>query len=693
LTELIRTNCPRDCYDGCGIVVERRGADQPLRVLGDPDHPVSRGRLCSKCAVAYNGVWQDDSARLQQPLRRTGAKGAGEFEPISWEVALGEIAAQLTAITRERGATSILHTHYSGTLSMLAYQFPGRFFKHLGASEVDPDSICNAAGHTAWQLLYGNSVMGFDPRTAKDSSCILVWGANPSHSAPHAHEHWLRESKAAVVVVDPVRTETALAADLHLQPRPGTDAALAFALLHALREIGAFDETFIANHLEGAEEVDADITQSTPEWAEQQTGVPAADIRKAAQLYALGPALLWCGQGLQRQPTGGNVMRAVGLLPAFTGNVGKPGAGFYYLNYTPLFAGMDMGYLAGAKIQPKADVGAAPESISHMDLAARLADTEDFAAFMVWNTNPVASAADQNALRAALARDDLFTVVVDCFATDTVRYADIVLPAAGFLEFDDLTYSYFHLLVGAQVKVREPAGVALPNQEIFRRLAAAMEFTEAALFESDAAIIEHLLAGTSFAGDFAALKQQGHFYIAPEPLQFFTDGVFPTPSGRIEVGSEQAEAIGLPRTPQPWVDTHTDASRLRLLTPASKWRLNDSYGNDPHLLAQAGPATVTLHPRDAERFAVKTGARVRLHNAAGELVLGVVVDELAPEGVAVSYKGRWPLFEPEGESASDGQQANVNVLHVPAKADMAGSSAVHGVQVELEVLAAVDKHL
>lgn len=676
MTKVIRTNCPRDCYDGCGIVVEQPSAPgKPMRVLGDPDHPVSRGRLCTKCAVAYNGVWQDETMRLQQPMRRTGAKGAGEFEPISWETALTEIAAQMQQTIKRRGARSILHTHYSGTLSMLAYMFPNRFFTHLGASEVDPDSICNAAGHTAWHLLFGNSGMGFDPRTAKDSSCILVWGANPSHTAPHAHEHWLTESPAAVVVVDPLRTKTALAADLHLQPRPGTDAALAFALLHALRELDAFDSVFIERYLEGAQEVSEDIGRCTPEWGEQQTGVPAADIRRAAVLYSAGPALLWCGQGLQRQPTGGNVMRAVGLLPAFTGNVGKPGAGFYYLNDTPAFAGMNLGKLAGAKLPRHAAAGEAPASVGHMALAERLAAPDEFEVFVAWNTNPVASAADQNALRAALMRDDLFTVVIDCFETDTVRYADIVLPAASFLEFSDLTYSYFHLLLGAQSKVREPMGSALPNQEIFRRLARAMNFDEPALFERDAQLIQELLDAGANGMTLAELQQRGSIYISDEPVQLWQALEFATPSGRIEVASQAAVKLGLPRTPQPWVDAPSGPGSLRLLTPASSWRMNDSYGNDPHLQAQAGPATVTLHPEDAAAIGVSAGDRVRLENSTGALELIALVDELAPVGVAVSYKGRWPGAEPSG--------ANVNALHTPRVADMAGSTAVHGVEVRV----------
>ena len=206
----IKTNCPRDCYDGCGILVDAQD-DGDFRILGDPDHPVSKGKLCPKCAVAYNGAWQNPDKRLTAPLKRVGKKGSGEFVPVSWDEALGEIASRTHANIDQFGKQSVLHTHYSGTLSLLAYLFPNRLFAHLGASEVDPDTICNAAGHVAWHYLFGNSVMGFDPRTIKDANCLLVWGANPSHSAPHAHDHWIPECAGKVIVVDPVRTETAAA--------------------------------------------------------------------------------------------------------------------------------------------------------------------------------------------------------------------------------------------------------------------------------------------------------------------------------------------------------------------------------------------------------------------------------------------------------------------------------------------------
>ncbi|MGI9327340.1 MAG: molybdopterin-containing oxidoreductase family protein [Pseudomonadales bacterium] len=672
MNQPIRTNCPRDCYDACGILVEQRKGATP-RILGDPSHPVSRGRLCSKCAVAYNGVWQDADARLKYPLRRTGQKGQVSFQRISWRDALSEIAAKFRAIIDTQGADAIIHTHYSGTLSLLAHFFPNRFFLHLGASEVDPDTICNAAGHVAWHLLYGNSGMGFDPRTAKDAACIVVWGANPAHSGPHAHEHWLTESPAKVVVIDPVRTETAAAADLHVQPQPGTDAALAFGLLHELAAMGAFDEVFIDKYTLGADEIAATIERCTPEWTTAKTGVPADVLHRAAELFATGPSMLWCGQGLQRQPMGGNAMRAIGLLPALTGNIGKAGTGFYYLNYTPAFAGIDLDELAGAGL-----VRTAGKKISHMDLAPRLADPAEFKAFVAWNTNPLASAPNQRQLRGALSRDDLFTVVVDCFTTDTAAYADIVLPAASFLEFDDITFGYFNLLMGAQVKVAEPMGESLPNQEIFRRLARAMALDEPALFADDASLIARMMAQWNPGFDFEGLKSRGHVLLGEEPMPMYAEHQYDTPSGKIEIASSAAEEMGLPRTPSPHADPPSTDGKLRLLTPASKWRLNDSYANDDHLIEQAGPATVWLSSEDAKRYGVVEGQRVRLRNETGVLELNARIDEALLAGTLLSYKGRWPSIEPNG--------ANVNILHTARKADMGESTSVHGTEVSLETV-------
>ncbi len=674
MTRFIKTNCPRDCYDGCGIRVELRDSG-PHRVLGDPDHPVSRGKLCSKCAVAYNGVWQDASARLLTPLKRTGAKGSGAFTAISWVEALTTIAARTRKTLDTTGGSTILHTHYSGTLGLIGYLFPNRFFNVLGASEVDPDTICNAAGHVAWTLLFGNSVQGFDPRTAKDASCILVWGANPSHSAPHAHAHWLPESGAKVIVVDPTVTDTARAADLHLRPRPGSDAALAFSLLHCLQQSGRFDHEFISTHTLGFDEISETITLATPEWGELHTGVPADDIRGAATLYGAGPSLLWCGQALQRQAKGGNIMRAVGLLPALTGNIGKPGAGFYYLNVTPALSGIDLGRLAGASLaKTRSDNKPAGTKLSHMVLAERLA-TDEFRQFFVWNTNPVASAPAQNRLQQALSREDLFTVVIDPFLTDTGHYADIVLPAASFLEFDDITFSYFHLHIGAQRRIMPPLGDSLPNAEIFRRLAAALHLDEPALYESDADLIDQMMAQMNLGLDFAALSERGHIALGDTPQNYWADLQFATPSGKIEIASEQAVSMGLPRVPQTSFDAVTADGQFRLLTPSSRFRLNDSYANDPHLDEMAGSASVHMHPEDAARLGLGDGDVARLFNQEGELNLLVQTSLNVLPGTAVSYKGRWTMRESSG--------SNVNILHAPVAADMGDSTSVHSTTVSI----------
>jgi anaerobic selenocysteine-containing dehydrogenase len=670
--QIIRTTCPRDCYDSCGLAAVKRNGK--LKILGDPDHPVSRGALCGKCAIAYNGVWRDPEARLGRPLRRRGAKGGGDFEAITWDTALGEIAVRLSTTLASHGPAAILHAHYTGTCSLIAGGFPERFFNRLGATEVDPDTICNNAGHVALDTVYGSSTKGFDPRTARDSRCILVWGANPSASAPHAHKHWLKESPAKVIVVDPIRHPTAEAADLHLQNRPGSDAALAFAMLHVLHREGLIDQAFIETHTLGWDELTPLLPACTPDWGEQVTGVPAGKIEEAARLYGGGPSLLWLGQGLQRQPRGGNVMRACALLPAVTGNIGRPGAGIYYLNGSGP-RNIDDGYVSAPQLRREP-----VRTISHMDLAEVLSDPTRARVLFSWNMNVAASGPRQTDLRRALAREDLFTVVADLFMTDTARYADIVLPAASFLEFDDLMVPYFHLSLSAQVKVEEPPGEALPNQEIFRRLAREMGYEEPELYEDDRQILDRVLAKSGLGVDFAELARRGTIQPWPEPIVTFADLQFPTPSGRIEIASARAEAAGLPRLPQPTFDPPPAAGRLRLLSPAGPWLMNDSYGNDPAIRGKLGPATVTLHPADAGTLGLAEGARATLSNGTGRIELQVAISEAVPPGTALSHKGRWPQWEQ--------QSANVNILNPGGKTDMGESSSVHGIEVEVTPAAA-----
>ncbi|MGH2892087.1 MAG: molybdopterin-containing oxidoreductase family protein, partial [Solirubrobacteraceae bacterium] len=598
----ILTTCPRDCYDACGIeVAVRDGAVRHVR--GDRHHPVSRGRLCAKCTAAYNGILLDPGARLTTPLLRAGPKGTRAFRAVTWDEALSRIAANLTQITDDphAGAGGILNAPYTGTDAVLGYGFGLRFMRTLGAREVEPDTICNNAGHVALDYLFGTSEDGFDPRTAQDAACIMVWGANPSASAPHQQEHWLPEAPGLVIVVDPIRTESARAADLHLQPFPGSDAALAFAVAHVIVRDGLHDPHLLAHHALGWQELEPLVSRSTPQWAEQTTGVPAHAIEQAARIYGHGPSLLWLGQGFQRQPRGGNAIRAVAQLAAISGNLGRRGAGVLYLNGSDS-RGLDSDYVTDAGLPNRS-----PDPLSHMELVDWLEDPARTRALLAWNINIAASNPDQQRLRRALAREDLFTVAIDIFATDTTDLADVVLPAASFLESDDLVASYFHLSLSAQVAATAPMGDALPNTEIFRRLAQVMGMTEPALYEPDRAIIDRLLAGTGLGLTFEELAAQGTVWWPTEPQIQFADRRFPTPSGRVELASARAERDGHPRTAQPDADPRPQNGRLRLLTPASRWSLNDSFANEPKLTGRRGPARVALHPADAAERGLNNG--------------------------------------------------------------------------------------
>lgn len=669
-SQVILTTCPRDCYDSCGIaVVKRNGVVSQVR--GDPAHPISRGTLCPKCSLGYNHEWRDPAVRLTRPLRRTGRKGAGRFEPVSWETAVSAIAERLTGILARSGPHTILNTHYTGTISLLASFLPMRFFHRLGAAEVTPDTICNMAGHAALGYMYGSSLDGFDPRTVDEAACILVWGTNPAISGPHVFEHWLRTAPGTVVVVDPIRTDTARAAHLHLQPYPGSDAALAFAMLHVMHREGLLDRSFIEAHTLGWDELECQLADCSPEWGEGATGVPAAKIEQAARLYARGPSLLWLGQGLQRQRHGGNIMRACAVLPAATGNLCKPGAGLLYLNWNLGARGIDEAYLAAPHLRK-----APATAVSQMDLAGCLEDAGRSQALFCWNINIAASNPQQGRLRASLAREDLFTVVLELFQTDTADYADFVLPAASFLEFDDLVASYFMPSLSAQVKVMEPPGEALPNQEIFRRLSRAMGFPEPELFESDAQVLAESMRRSGLGRDFASLAAAGTIPVPPVPAIQFDGMAFPTPSGKVEIASARAEGDGHPRVPHPIVDPRPADSRLRLLSPASPWHLNDSFGNVEKARLQAGTASVCLHPEDAAALGLQEGGEALLHNETGRLRLRVALSDAVPRGVALSHKGRWPGRESSG--------ANVNVLNPGAKTDMGESTCVHGVEVTVE---------
>jgi anaerobic selenocysteine-containing dehydrogenase len=666
----LRTTCPRDCYDSCGITAVQDEDGTLKRLVGDANHHMSQGKLCQKCSIVYNGSWRDPGLRLSTPLKRSGPKGDGAFVPVSWNEALSEIAGKLNQIATKETAAKIYHTHYTGTCSVLGGLYPLRFFNKLGATEVDPDTVCNNAAHASLTYTFGESCEGFDPDTVRDSACVLIWGANPSAAAPHVHEHWLRDARAKVVVIDPIAHPSAKSADIHLQLRPGTDAALAFGLLHIARRDGHIDHAFLAAHVIGWEEVLPDIEATTPQVTAELTGLDAGDIERVAEMYTAGPALIWLGQGLQRQKMGGNAYRACALLCAATGNLGKPGSGILFLN-GPNTRGADVDYVVAPEL-----ADGAPDPISQMDLADHLQDAGKTRALICWNNNIVASNPQQTKLRRALGREDLFQVSVELFQTDTTAYADYVLPAASFMECEDLLFPYFHNTVSALNPVQAAPGVALSNAEIFRRLAHAMGFNDPKLFEADREVIDHVLENSDVDVGFDELKKIGTKRVYAKPRVQFESLTFPTPSGKIEVASERAEADGCWRAPKPHADAVAEIGRIRILSPASPWTLNTSYGNDEKIRQRMGRQAVRLNPNDATRLNIADGQTVILRNAVGELKVQAQVSEETQPGVAVVLKGTWPMF-------ADGSGGNINLLNPGDRTDMGESSCVHSIEAQI----------
>jgi anaerobic selenocysteine-containing dehydrogenase len=410
------------------------------------------------------------------------------------------------------------------------------------------------------------------------------------------------------------------------------------------------------------------VIVATPEQTAALTDVPVRLIEQAAALYAAGPSLLWLGQGVQRQAFGGNFFRAAAALAACTGNLAKPHAGLTYLN-GPATRGVDMGMITCPELAPHGT-----GSISHLDLAETLGRPDQAGALICWNNNILASSPRQAMLRDSLTREDLLHVCIELFTTDTTDYADWILPAASFLEFDDLVLPYFNLTVSPQVKATEPPGQALPNQEIFRHLATAMGLTQAELYEADAALLDRLVRATGVAPDFATLKENGTLDYAPTIVTPFANRQFGTPSGKVEIASNQAEAAGAPRLPFPHADAPAAGAKLRVLSPASPWTMNSAYGNDPGIRKKLGEPTLSIHPDDAMERQLAEGVQIRLANTEGSLPLKLVFDATLPRGVVLAPKGRWPRF-------STGQ--NVNALYNGAHADIGQSTCVHAVEAEI----------
>ena len=450
---LHRTVCPRDCYDSCALTFAP--ASTGYSVGGATDEAINKGDICGKCGHVYNAFGERDRSRILTPLINVGSKGRPRYQPATWDDAFDRIAERITPlIERERGH-EILHSHYDGTRGLLAGKFPLRFFGAIGATGVIPGSVCHTAGLRAFDYVFGSGLDGVDPRDFASAELIVLWGINPSNSSPHAWRHWISGLPDAMVVrVDPLDRGERPRPHKHLRPRVGTDAVLAFGVMRALSDAGLVDHAFLERYTSGFEALQAPIQAHSVAWCAEQCGVAQADIHDFARALATKRTVIWLGMGLQRQSGGGNIFRAVAMLPVLTGNLFVRGTGIVYLNGARQ-RGLNSDLVSG-------DGGKTP-SIPHAQLADRLSDRSQTSALFTWNNNIAVSNPDLARLHAALRREDLFTVCLEVRLTKTCAYADVILPAADFIEYDDLVYSYFFNTVGAQRKLREPLGRALPN--------------------------------------------------------------------------------------------------------------------------------------------------------------------------------------------------------------------------------------
>ncbi|MDO3650570.1 molybdopterin-containing oxidoreductase family protein [Nocardia mangyaensis] len=644
--------CPLDCPDACSwVVTVEDGVATGLR--GNKEHPVTRGALCVKVNRYLEQVGAPD--RLRYPMRRTGPKGSGRFERISWDDALDEIANRLTGIIDEFGGEAVWPFHGTGSLGYLQGMegYPGRrLFNLLGASHHRP-TICSVAGSAGVRYTLGTSG-GMDPEDLAHSRLILLWGTNPLSSGHHVWK-FIQDSGAYLVSIDPVRTKTSERCDEHLAPLPGTDAALALGLLHVIVARGAQDDAFIAEHTEGWPEFRDLIAEYTPERVAAITGLTVEQIVGLGERIArTRPTAIRASQGMQRHAGGGMALRVLACLPGVTGDWAIPGGGLHYS--TSGHFRLDLAALVRDDLLPHP-----VRTLSMTKLGENLLETENppVKALFVIGANPVGSNPDQRRVIEGLSREDLFTVVLEHFGTDTVDYADIVLPATMQPEHLDVLAGYGHLYLIWNEPAIEPPGECLSTTETFRRLARRLGLTEPALYDSDEELMRQLLTGH----DLDRLRADGFLKVQPGPV----------PAGTLQFVSARAELAG--HDPLPAYTPPADpGDGLVLISAASQYFLNTIFGSNPELRRRAGEPRITLHPDDAAARGITDGAPVRVANARGSFDSIAEISDRVRPGVAATPKGRWAKF-------SGG--ATVNATIAERDADYGGGAVFHDNRVEV----------
>ena len=683
---VVRGACPHDCPDTCATLVTVEDG-RATRIAGDPGHPVTQGFLCAKVNRYIERTY--DPERVRTPLRRTGPKGSGQFSEISWDEALDEIASRLGEIVRSpEGPQAILPYSYAGTMGMVqGSSMDRRFFHLLGASRLDR-TICSMAGTVGMRMTVGANV-GADSEGVPESDLILLWGTNTLTANPHLWPFVLeaRARGAPVICIDPIRTRTAQQCDEWVPIRPGTDAALALGMMHVLFERGLEDRDYLERYTLGHQQLRERAAEWTPERTSFVTGLPTETIVSLGERYGRArAAFIRVNYGLQRHAGGGMAVRSIACLPAITGHWRRAGGG------VQLSTSANFAFDRAALERP--DLGSAARTINMIRLGEAL--TRDDAgvggppvkALVVYNSNPAAVAPERNVVLRGLAREDLFTVVLEHFRTDTTDWADIVLPATTQLEHWDVHLAYGHHYVSLNRPSIAPEGLARPNSEIFRLLAARMQLDHECLRDDDLAIIRQALASSSPKLSGVTLEQlleRGWMRLAlPTPYLPYAGGEFPTPSGKCELYSARLEQMGLDPLPTytpPYESRERDPDLvarypLTLISSPAHTFLNSTFVNITSLRRQAREPEVLLHPADAERRGIAAGMRVTVRNDRGAFLATARVEPAIREGVAWAPSVWWAKLADDG--------ANANQTTSQRETDLGHGPVFYDNQVEVE---------